>query len=119
MFDGEMHFCQHNSESNQAPMSFAIYLPPLARTTKVPVLYFLSGLTCTEENFMIKAGAQKYAAQHGIALVTMDTSPRNLGFANEDDSYDFGSGAGFSLNATQEPWSKHYKMYDYVTKELP
>ncbi len=100
-------------------MTFAVYLPPQAEKQPVPVLYFLSGLTCTEENFMIKAGAQRFAAQHGIALVSMDTSPRNLGFAGENDSYDFGSGAGFYLNATAEPWSQNYQMYDYVVHELP
>ncbi len=100
-------------------MSFAIYLPPQAKQSKVPVLYFLSGLTCTEENFMIKSGAQKYAAEHGLALVTMDTSPRGLGIAGEDDSYDFGSGAGFYLNATTPLWAKNYNMYDYVLNELP
>ena len=116
---GELSFHQHQSTVNQCQMSFAVYLPPQARTKKVPVLYFLSGLTCTEENFMIKSGAQKYATDHGIALVTMDTSPRDLGITGEDDSYDFGSGAGFYLNATAEPWSKNYNMYDYVVKELP
>ncbi len=116
---GELSFYQHPSIANQCPMSFAVYLPPQAQSEKVPVLYFLSGLTCTEENFMIKSGAQKYAAEHGIALVTMDTSPRNLGIEGEDDSYDFGSGAGFYLNATAEPWAKNYNMYDYVVDELP
>lgn len=116
---GELSFLQHHSDCNQSLMSFAVYLPPQAQTQKVPVLYFLSGLTCTEENFMIKSGAQRFAAEHGLALVTMDTSPRNVGINGEDDSYDFGSGAGFYLNATAEPWAKHYNMYDYVTKELP
>ena len=116
---GELSFYQHLSKVNNCAMGFAIYLPPQAQTHQVPVLYFLSGLTCTEENFMIKSGAQKYAAEHGIALVTMDTSPRNLGIEGEDDSYDFGSGAGFYLNATAEPWAKHYQMYDYVVHELP
>lgn len=116
---GELSFHQHQSKANNCPMSFAIYLPPQVKQTQVPVLYFLSGLTCTEENFMIKAGAQKYAAEHGLALVTMDTSPRGLGIAGEDDSYDFGAGAGFYLNATAEPWAKNYNMYDYVVTELP
>jgi len=118
-FGGELGFYQHFSSTNQTEMSFAVYLPPKAQSQPVPVLYFLSGLTCTEENFMIKAGAQQHAAEHGLALVTMDTSPRNLGFDGEDDSYDFGAGAGFYLNATREPWSKHYQMYDYVLNELP
>ncbi|TDR16776.1 S-formylglutathione hydrolase [Marinicella litoralis] len=116
---GELSFYQHLSKVNNCSMGFAVYLPPQAQTHQVPVLYFLSGLTCTEENFMIKSGAQKYAAEHGIALVTMDTSPRNLGIEGEDDSYDFGSGAGFYLNATAEPWAKNYQMYDYVVHELP
>lgn len=119
LYGGELSFYQHQSEVNNCPMSFAVYLPPQAQTTKVPVLYFLSGLTCTEENFMIKSGAQKYAAEHGMALVTMDTSPRNLGIAGENDSYDFGAGAGFYVNATAEPWAKNYQMYDYVVEELP
>ena len=118
-FGGELSFYQYFSATNQTEMSFAVYLPPQAQSQSVPVLYFLSGLTCTEENFMIKAGAQQHAAEHGLALVTMDTSPRNLGFDGEDDSYDFGAGAGFYLNATREPWSKHYLMYDYVLNELP
>lgn len=116
---GELTFHQHESQTNQCPMSFAVYLPPQAEKREVPALYFLSGLTCTEENFMIKAGAQRFAAEQGIALITMDTSPRSLGIDGEDDSYDFGSGAGFYLNATQEPWAKNYQMYDYVVKELP
>ncbi|MGJ8662545.1 MAG: alpha/beta hydrolase-fold protein, partial [Marinicella sp.] len=116
---GELSFYQHHSAVNQCPMSFAIYLPPQAKKQHVPVLYFLSGLTCTEENFMIKSGAQRFAAEHGIALVTMDTSPRNLGIVGEDDSYDFGSGAGFYLNATAQPWATNYNMYDYVVNELP
>ncbi len=116
---GQLSFHQHHSRVNSCAMSFAVYLPPHASAKKVPVLYYLSGLTCTEENFMIKSGAQKYAAEHGIALVTMDTSPRNLGIEGEDDSYDFGSGAGFYLNATEQPWAKNYQMYDYVLQELP
>jgi S-formylglutathione hydrolase len=119
LHDGQLSSHQHHSKVNSCSMSFAVYLPPQAETEKVPVLYFLSGLTCTEENFMIKSGAQKYAAAHGIALVTMDTSPRNLGIAGENDSYDFGAGAGFYLNATAEPWAKNYQMYDYVLQELP
>ena len=116
---GELAFYQHHSEFNNCPMSFAVYLPPQAQNQAVPVLYFLSGLTCTEENFMIKSGAQRFAAEHGIALVSMDTSPRNLGIEGENDSYDFGSGAGFYLNATRKPWAKNYQMYSYVVDELP
>lgn len=119
VFDGWQETWSHHSESCDAPMRFAIYLPPQAEHQRVPVLYWLSGLTCTEENFMVKAGAQRYAAEHGVALVAPDTSPRNLGLPGEDDSYDFGSGAGFYINATVEPWSRHYRMYDYVTRELP
>ncbi|KAA3638039.1 MAG: S-formylglutathione hydrolase [Proteobacteria bacterium] len=118
-FDGELGFYKHDSKVNNAPMTFAVYMPPQAKKKRVPVLFFLSGLTCTEENFMAKAGAQQYAAQHGIALVSMDTSPRDLGLPGEDDSYDFGSGAGFYVNATEQPWAKHYQMYDYVVDELP
>jgi S-formylglutathione hydrolase len=118
-FDGWIQTIEHRSESCAAPMRFAIYLPPQAQQRKLPVMYWLSGLTCTEDNFMIKAGAQRYAAEHGIALVSPDTSPRNLGLPGEDDSYDFGSGASFYVNATIEPWSQHYRMYDYVTDELP
>ncbi len=118
-FDGELGFYKHDSKVNKTPMSFAVYMPPQAKENPVPVLFYLSGLTCTEENFMAKSGAQKYAAEHGIALVTMDTSPRNLGLAGEDDSYDFGSGAGFYVNATEAPWDENYQMYDYVVEELP
>ena len=100
-------------------MIFAIYLPPQAKEQPVPVLYWLSGLTCTDENFMQKAGAQRVAAELGIAIVCPDTSPRGSDFPGEHDSYDFGSGAGFYVNATQQPWSAHYHMYDYVTQELP
>ena len=119
MFGGSQEFYKHESKVNNAPMSFAVFLPEQIKDKKLPVLYWLSGLTCTEENFVIKAGAQRMAAELGIVIVTMDTSPRSLGIKGEDDSYDFGSGAGFYLNATDEKWSKHYNMYDYVTKELP
>ena len=100
-------------------MKFAVYQPPQAKLGPVPVLYFLSGLTCTEENFMIKAGAQRYAAEHGMMLVAPDTSPRQTGIPGEDEDWDFGSGAGFYVDATAEPWSRHYRMYSYVVKELP
>jgi S-formylglutathione hydrolase len=101
-------------------MVFAVYLPPQAQAGgTLPVLYWLSGLTCTDENFSTKAGAQRYAAEHGVILVMPDTSPRGAGIAGEDDSYDFGTGAGFYLNATQAPWSRHYRMYDYIVNELP
>ncbi|NES90960.1 S-formylglutathione hydrolase, partial [Okeania sp. SIO2B9] len=92
---------------------------PEAKSKPLPVLYFLSGLTCTEENFMAKAGAQQFAAKYGLILVVPDTSQRNTGIKNENDSWDFGTGAGFYLDATLEPWKKHYQMYSYVVKELP
>ena len=100
-------------------MNFAVYLPPQASFQPVPVLYYLSGLTCSEENFITKAGAQRYAAESGIMLVVPDTSPRNTGIPGEDDTWDLGSGAGFYVDATVEPWQKHYQMYSYVTQELP
>lgn len=118
-FGGSQEFYQHDSKVNNAPMSFAVFLPEQIKETKLPVLYWLSGLTCTEENFVIKAGAQRMAAELGMVIVTMDTSPRNLGIDGENDSYDFGSGAGFYINATVDKWSEHYNMYDYVSKELP
>jgi S-formylglutathione hydrolase len=109
----------HISTSLNCSMRFAIFLPPQASTgAKVPVLYWLSGLTCSDENFMQKAGAQRLAAELGMAIVAPDTSPRGEGVAN-DDSYDLGQGAGFYVNATQAPWNRHYQMYDYVVKELP
>ncbi len=109
----------HQSSVLNCAMQFAIYLPPQASSgTKVPVLYWLSGLTCTDENFMQKAGAFRMAAELGIAIVAPDTSPRGDNVAN-DDSYDLGQGAGFYVNATQAPWNRHYHMYDYVVKELP
>ncbi|WP_295891758.1 S-formylglutathione hydrolase [uncultured Vibrio sp.] len=109
----------HDSETLNCSMRFAIFLPPNAsKSSPVPVLYWLSGLTCTDENFMQKAGAFKKAAELGIAIVAPDTSPRGDDVA-DDENYDLGKGAGFYLNATQEPWAAHYQMYDYVTKELP
>ena len=118
-FDGWQQTIEHASEACGCPMRFAIYLPPQAERHPVPVMYWLSGLTCTEDNFMTKAGAQRYAAECGMALVAPDTSPRGLGLPGEDDSYDFGTGAGFYVDATVEPWSRHYRMYTYVTGELP
>ncbi len=109
----------HHSESLNCAMRFAIYLPPEASDdNKVPVLYWLSGLTCTDENFMQKAGAHRIAAELGVAIVAPDTSPRGEGVA-DDEAYDLGQGAGFYVNATQAPWNKHYQMYDYVVSELP
>lgn len=109
----------HPSTSCQCEMTFSIYLPPLAATEKVPALYWLSGLTCTDDNFRTKAGAQRYAAELGIALIIPDTSPRGEHVPDEADRYDLGKGAGFYVNATQAPWATHYQMYDYVTQELP
>jgi S-formylglutathione hydrolase len=99
-------------------MKFAVYTPPQAQSGRVPVLYYLAGLTCTEETFMIKAGAQRVAAELGIMLVAPDTSPRGVKLPGDTDSWDFGVGAGFYVDATVEPWSRHYRMYTYVTQEL-
>lgn len=111
---------KHESSALKCEMVFSVYLPPHAENAKVPVLYWLSGLTCTDQNFVTKAGAQRYAAEHGIAIVCPDTSPRGDGVPDDKDgSWDFGLGAGFYVNATQEPWSEHYFMYDYVVNELP
>ena len=118
-FGGEIQRVKHHSTCCNSDLAFAIFLPPQTRNETVPVLYWLSGLTCTDENFMQKAGAQRMAAELGIAIVCPDTSPRGTDFPGEHDSYDFGSGAGFYVNATQEPWSGPYRMYDYVTAELP
>ncbi|TCS41767.1 S-formylglutathione hydrolase [Reinekea marinisedimentorum] len=119
VFDGWHKQYQHPSEVLSCPMRFAIYLPPnAAQGERVPVLYWLSGLTCSDENFMQKAGAQRIAAQLGIAIVAPDTSPRGDDVADED-RYDLGKGAGFYVNATQAPWSTHYRMYDYIVQELP
>lgn len=109
---------KHASATLQCEMRFAVYLPPQAEAGPCPVLYWLSGLTCTEQNFITKAGAQRYAAEHGLILVAPDTSPRGEGVAN-DPAYDLGQGAGFYLNATEAPWSAHFRMFDYVTAELP
>ncbi|MCP5207973.1 MAG: S-formylglutathione hydrolase [Hahellaceae bacterium] len=110
---------RHQSSTLNCSMRFAIYLPPQASTgDKVPVLYWLSGLTCSDENFMQKASAQRIAAELGIAIVAPDTSPRGEDVA-DDEAYDLGQGAGFYVNATQAPWSRHYQMYDYVVNELP
>ncbi len=118
-FDGTVGFYSHRSELCQSEMRFSVYLPPQAKSEPVPVLYFLAGLTCTEENFMVKAGAQQFAAQQGLMLVAPDTSPRGTGIAAEDQDWDLGSGAGFYVDATAEPWRAHYQMYSYVVHELP
>ena len=109
---------QHDSEACRCRMTFSIYLPPRAEREPVPAVYWLSGLTCTDDNFRVKAGAQRYASELGLALVIPDTSPRGEGVPDDPD-YDFGQGAGFYVNAVQSPWSTHYHMYDYVVSELP
>lgn len=118
-FGGEVLFCTHESESCAAPMRFSLYLPPGAGETALPVLYWLSGLTCTEENFMVKAGAQSEAARLGLVLVAPDTSPRDTGTPGEDEDWDLGTGAGFYLDADSPPWNRHYRTYSWITRELP
>jgi S-formylglutathione hydrolase len=117
-FEGIQGFYRHDSQVIGLPMRFAVYRPPQAATRPVPVLFYLAGLTCTEETAAIKAGAQRSAAELGLMLVTCDTSPRNTGIPGEADDWEFGAGAGFYLNATQQPWAKFYRMYDYVRDEL-
>lgn len=109
----------HDSASCSCEMTFSVYLPPQAESGEVPALYWLSGLTCSDDNARVKAGAQRYAAEHGIALVFPDTSPRGDDVADEAERYDLGQGAGFYLDATQAPWAQHYQMYAYVSRELP
>ncbi|KND57906.1 S-formylglutathione hydrolase [Candidatus Burkholderia verschuerenii] len=117
-FGGVQRIYKHESESIGLPMRFSVFLPAAASAAKVPALFYLAGLTCTEETFPIKAGAQRYAAEHGIALIAPDTSPRGADIPGEKDAWDFGVGAGFYVDATREPWSKHYRMYSYVTQDL-
>ncbi len=117
-FGGWQQRYRHRSQVLDCDMVFSVYLPPQAQQGAVPVLYWLSGLTCSDQNFVTKAGAQRYAAEHGIAIVAPDTSPRGDDVAN-DEAYDLGQGAGFYVNATEAPWSRHYRMYDYVLDELP
>lgn len=118
-FGGRQEVWKHVSPTLGCEMRFAVYLPPAALSgTPCPVLYWLSGLTCSEQNFITKAGAQMAAAQHGIVVVAPDTSPRGEDVPN-DPAYDLGQGAGFYVNATQAPWAKHFRMYDYVVTELP
>ncbi|MBU03155.1 MAG: S-formylglutathione hydrolase [Halieaceae bacterium] len=119
-FGGEQHRFKHRSRALNCDMNYAVYLPPQAAERSVPVVYYLSGLTCTDENFVTKAGAQRAAAELGVAIVAPDTSPRGNGVPDDPEgNYDMGLGAGFYLNATQAPWSDHYQMYDYVVTELP
>jgi S-formylglutathione hydrolase len=117
-FGGTQRIYRHESKAIGLPMRFSVFMPNEASQKKVPGLFYLAGLTCTEETFPIKAGAQRFAAQHGIALIAPDTSPRGAGAPGEADAWDFGVGAGFYVDATQEPWSKHYRMYSYVRDEL-
>ena len=117
-FGGWQDVYRHTSTTLGCDMQFAVYLPPQAATQKLPVLYWLSGLTCTEQNVITKAGAQRYAAEHGVILVAPDTSPRGEDVADAE-GYDLGKGAGFYLNATEQPWARHYRMHDYVVQELP
>src|SRR5450830_1163018 len=120
-FGGVQRFYQHASTVIGLPMRFSVYLPPQAAQgslAKVPALLYLAGLTCNEETFMVKAGAQRVAAELGLALITPDTSPRGANLTGDSDSWDFGVGAGFYVDATQAPWSRHYRMYSYVVQEL-
>jgi S-formylglutathione hydrolase len=118
-FGGVQGFYQHDSATIGLPMRFGVYRPPQAARGQVPVLYYLAGLTCNEQTFAIKAGAQQFAARHGLMLVTPDTSPRDAGVAGAEQDWDFGVGAGFYLDATQEPYARHWRMESYVTQELP
>ena len=119
MFGGVQGVYRHASAVTGCGMTFAVFTPPQAKDGPVPVLTYLSGLTCNWENVTVKAGAQRFAAREGILLVAPDTSPRGFDFPGEHESYDFGSGAGFYVDATEDPWSKNYRMYSYVTEELP
>jgi len=116
---GYLNRYQHESGSCACKMTFSVYLPPQATDSNVPALYWLSGLTCTDDNARTKAGMQRYAAEHGIALIFPDTSPRGEDVSDEVERYDLGQGAGFYVNARQKHWRKNYQMYDYVTQELP
>ena len=117
-FGGTQGFYRHDSAVIGLPMKFGVYVPPQAAQGPVPVLFYLAGLTCTEETFAIKAGAQRVAAQLGLMLVTPDTSPRDTGIDGADAAWDFGHGAGFYLDATEEPWARHFRMESWVTQEL-
>jgi len=118
-FGGTVGFYKHRSVVNDCTMKFSVFTPPQAERGTVPVVYYLAGLTCTEETFMIKAGAQRRAAELGLMLIAPDTSPRGVPIPGDSDASDFGVGAGFYVDATQEPWARHYRMYSYVTSELP
>lgn len=116
-FDGVQGVYRHAASTTQCDMTFAVYLPPAAQYAKVPCIWYLSGLTCTHENAMTKAAAQQFCAEEGVAIVFPDTSPRGEGVAN-DEAYDLGQGAGFYVDATESPWSPHFRMYSYITDEL-
>ncbi|MGE0022049.1 MAG: S-formylglutathione hydrolase [Hyphomicrobium sp.] len=118
-FGGTQGFYRHESSACAGPMRFAVFAPAAAKQRKLPVLFYLAGLTCTEETFAIKAGAQRVAAELGLILVMPDTSPREPQLPGDRDSWDFGQGAGFYVDATQAPWKPHYRMFSYVTEELP
>jgi S-formylglutathione hydrolase len=125
-FGGLQRFYRHESRAIGLPMRFSVFLPPAAQGTRLPAMFYLAGLTCTEETFPTKAAAQRHAAREGMILISPDTSPRGANLPGESDDWDFGVGAGFYLNATVEPWSKHYNMYSYllelrelVVNELP
>ena len=117
-FGGVQGFYQHDSVETNSTMKFGVFVPPQARSGPVPVLFYLAGLTCNEETFAIKAGAQRHAAEHGLMLITPDTSPRGTGIEGADTAWDFGTGAGFYLDASQAPWNAHWRMEGYVTREL-
>lgn len=118
-FGGYLNRYLHNSSSCHCEMTFSVYIPSQAKIRKVPALYWLSGLTCTDDNARTKGGMQRYAEEQGIALVFPDTSPRGANVPDEADQYDLGQGAGFYVNSIQQPWDKYYQMYDYITLELP
>ena len=118
-FGGWLERYRHDSETCRCPMTFSVYLPPQAESAPVPAVYSLSGLTCTDDNVRVKAGAQRYAAELGLALVMPDTSPRGETVPDAPDRYDLGQGAGFYVNASRPPWAEHYRMFNYVNLELP
>ena len=118
-FGGVVSYHRHAAAETACAMRFAVFLPPQAERGPVPALWYLAGLTCTEETFMIKAGAQRIAAELGLALIAPDTSPRGVPLPGDSENWDFGVAAGFYVDATVEPWSRHYRMYSYVTRELP
>lgn len=118
-FGGVQAFYRHDSSEIGLPMQFSVYHPPVEKQQVVPILFYLAGLTCNEETFMVKAGAQRFAAQYGIMLVAPDTSPRNTGIDGADKDWDLGTGAGFYLDATQSPWNRHFRMESYLVNELP